>query len=68
MYLLFIYLFCIYFSGPGSSIGIATDCRLDSPGSNPGGAETDPAPPPPPASCKMDTESFPEVEVAGAWG
>jgi len=24
-------------SGLGSSVGIATDCRLDSPGSNPGG-------------------------------
>jgi len=26
-------------SGPGSSVGIATDYRLDGPGSNPGGAE-----------------------------
>ena len=26
-------------SGPGSSVGIATDCGLDFPGSNPGGDE-----------------------------
>jgi len=26
-------------SGPGSSVGIATDYRLDGPGSNPGGDE-----------------------------
>jgi len=25
--------------GPGSSVGIATDYRLDGPGSNPGGGE-----------------------------
>jgi hypothetical protein len=25
--------------GPGSSVGIATDCGLDGPGSNPGGDE-----------------------------
>ena len=28
---------CVY--GPGSSVGIATDYRLDGPGSNPGGDE-----------------------------
>ena len=27
------------FSGPGSSVGIATDYGLDGPGSNPGGDE-----------------------------
>ena len=27
------------FSGPGSSVGIATDYGLDGPGSNPGGEE-----------------------------
>ena len=27
------------FCGPGSSVGIATDCGLDGPGSNPGGDE-----------------------------
>ena len=29
----------IYKSGPGSSVGIATDYGLDGPGSNPGGDE-----------------------------
>jgi len=29
-----------YHCGPGSSVGIATDYGLDSPGSNPGGNET----------------------------
>jgi len=29
---------CVY--GPGSSVGIMTDYRLDGPGSNPGGVET----------------------------
>ena len=29
----------MYMCGPGSSVGIATDYRLDSPGSNPGGGE-----------------------------
>ena len=27
------------YCGPGSSVGIATDCGLDGPGSNPGGDE-----------------------------
>ena len=31
------YCFMIKISGPGSSVGIATDCGLDSTGSNPGG-------------------------------
>jgi len=30
---------CIYISGPGSSVGIATDYWLDGPGSSPGGDE-----------------------------
>jgi len=30
---------CIYYCGPGSSVGIATDYGLDGPGSNPGGDE-----------------------------
>jgi len=29
----------VLFSGPGSSVGIATDYGLDGPGSNPGGDE-----------------------------
>ena len=29
----------VYSSGPGSSVSVATDCGLDSPGSNPGGDE-----------------------------
>jgi len=34
-------LFVLYYriEGPGSSVGIATDCGLDGPGSNPGGDE-----------------------------
>ena len=32
---IYIYICC----GPGSSVGIATDCGLDGPGSNPGGDE-----------------------------
>jgi hypothetical protein len=55
-------------SGPGSSVGIATDYGLDNPGSNAGSDEgfppvqTDPGAHP--ASCKMGTGSFPEVK----WG
>jgi len=30
---------CVCMCGPGSSVGIATDYGLDSPGSNPGGDE-----------------------------
>ena len=50
-------------SGPGSSVGIATDYGLDGPGSNPGWGRDFP----PvqtglgahPASCKMGTGYFP---------
>jgi len=30
---------CMYICGPGSSVGIGSDYRLDVPGSNPGGDE-----------------------------
>ena len=30
---------CVCVCGSGSSVGIATDCGLDGPGSNPGGDE-----------------------------
>ena len=33
------YIHMSYISGPGSSVGIATDNGLDGPGSNPGGDE-----------------------------
>ena len=33
------FIFYIMFSGPGSSVGIATDYGLDGPGPNPGGDE-----------------------------
>jgi len=49
----------------GSSVGIATDYRLDSPGSNPGRDEiflpVQTGPGAQPASCKMGTGSFPGV-------
>ena len=52
-------------SGPGSSVGIATDCGLDGPGSNPGGDRDFPpvqtGAEAHPASCKMGTGSFPGV-------
>ena len=51
-------------SGPGSSVGIATDYGLDGPGSNHGGDEVfrpSPGPGAHPASCKMGTGSFPGV-------
>jgi len=51
---------------PGSSVGLATDYRLDGPGSNPGGDETGPGAHP--ASCTRSTGSFPGVEVDRAWG
>jgi len=58
--------------GPDSSVGIATDYGLDGPGSNPHGDEIFPpvqtGPGAHPASCKMDTGSFPGVETTGAWG
>jgi len=57
-------------SGPGSSVGIATDYGLNGPGSNPGGDEifrlARPALGAHPASCKMGTGSFPGVKVG--WG
>ena len=53
-------------SGPGSSVGIATDYGLDGPGSNPSGDEIFPlvqtGPEAHPASCKMGTGSFPGVK------
>ena len=56
-------------SGPGSSVGIATDCGLDGPGSNPSGDEifrpSRPALRPP---VQWGTGSFPGVEVSEAWG
>ena len=52
--------------GPGSSVGIATDCGLDGPGSNPGGDKifrpSRTGPGAHPASCKMGTGSFPGVK------
>ena len=47
--------------GPGSSVDIATDYVLDGPGSNPGGDEIfrPSRPVAQPASCTMDTVSFP---------
>jgi len=44
-------------SGPGSSVGIATDYGLDGPGSNPGGNGIF-RPGAHPASCKMGTGPF----------
>ena len=32
-------MYSLAFYGPGSSVGIATDCGLDGPGSNPDGVE-----------------------------
>ena len=53
-------------SGPGSSVGIATDYGLEGPGSNPGGGQEFPpvqtGPGAHPASCKMGTGSFPAVK------
>ena len=54
-------------SWPGSSVGTATDCGLDGPGSNPGGDEiflpSRPGLGAHPASCKMGTGSFPGGKV-----
>jgi hypothetical protein len=48
--------------GPGSSVGIATGYKLDSPGSNPSGGEistpVQTGPGAHPASCTMGTGSF----------
>ena len=56
----------------GSSVGIAIDYWMEGPGSNPGGVEIFPnnqnGTGAHPASCKMGTGSFPEVQSAGAWG
>ena len=53
-------------SGPGSSVGIATDDGLDGPGPNPGGGEifrpSRPALGPHTASCNMGTGSFARVK------
>ena len=53
-------------SGPGSSVGIATDYGLDGPGSNPGWDEifrpVQTGPGAHPASCTMGTGSFPGVK------
>ena len=61
-----IYLTTQFYSGPGSSIGTATDYGLDSPGSNPCGEEIFPpvqtGPGAHPASCKMGIRSFPGVK------
>jgi len=39
MYLFILSFIYMFICGPGSSVGIATDYRLDGPGSNPGGDE-----------------------------
>jgi hypothetical protein len=59
--------FSLYFisSGPDSSVDIATDYRLDDPGSNPGGASSSAIQTGPgahQASCKIGTGSFPEIK------
>jgi len=51
--------------GPGSSVGTATDYRLDGLGSNPGGGDfpsVQTGPGTHPASCEMCTKSFPWVK------
>jgi len=52
--------------GPGSSVGIATDYRLDRPGSNPGGDDIfqtiQTGSEAHPTSCKMGTMSFPGLK------
>ena len=61
------FIIVLYLCGLGSSVGIATDYGLDSPGSNPGGDEifrpSRPAPGTHPASCKMGTGFFPGGKV-----
>ena len=39
LYILYFSITYVWLSGPGSSVGIATDYGLDGPGSNPGGDE-----------------------------
>jgi len=62
----------IYFNpcGPGSSVDTTTDYGLEGSESDPGGDEIfrpfRPGPGAHPASCKMGTGSFPEIEAAGA--
>ena len=57
---------CRYKTGPGSSVGIATDYGLDGPRSNPGWGRDFPlvqtSPGAHPASCKMGTGSFQRVK------
>jgi hypothetical protein len=52
------YLIITNICGPGSSVGTATDYRLEGPGSKPGRDEIFR-----PASCKMGTRSFPGGKV-----
>jgi len=58
--------YCQNKTGPGSSVGIATDYGLDGPGSNSGGdgifRPSRPALWAHPASCKTSTGSFPGVK------
>ena len=58
--------------GPGSSVGIATELRAGRSGiESRWGRDFPPVQTGPaahPSSCKMGTGSFPEVELAGAWG
>jgi hypothetical protein len=64
-------IFCLYkhAGGPGSSVGIATDYRLDGPRYNPGGvrffAHVQTGTGAHPASCTMGTGSFPGVKQPG---
>ena len=61
--IIYIYIYICVCGGPGRSVGIATDCRLEGPGSNSGGDEifrpSRPALGPNQHSCKMGTGSFP---------
>jgi len=59
--------------GSGSSVGLATGYGLNGPGTESRwgarfSAPVQTGPGAHPASCTMRTESFPEVEAAGAWG